>query len=156
MPTHRQTMTSPKVTEKGLGSSSTQLAKQLFANPFGDNYDDNLRAFYQENVLDGDQNDGGHTFFTYNMDFNKAPDLADVVTGGEGLPASPWVPNPVSPGDGSVNPTDQLPAPDGYGVTPNNTPFNGEGSQLTPKSSSEAISSQKTTLGTALKFGRSS
>jgi len=155
MPTHRQTMTSPKVTNKGFGSSDTQLASELFANPFGDDYDNQLRQRYQ-GWLDGEQNDGGHTFFSVNMDYNAAPDLADVETGGEGKPASPWVPNPVSPGAGSLNPSDVLPAPDGYGQTPSNTPFNGEGSQLTPKSSSEAIGAQKTTLGTALKLGRSS
>lgn len=156
MPTHRQTMTSPKVSEKDFGSSSTQLAKALYANPFDDNYDDFLRDYYQSNILDGEQNDGGHTFFNVDMDYGKAPDLADVETGGEGKPASPWVPNPVSPGAGSLNPSDVLPPPDGYGLNPSNTPFVGEGSQLTPKNSSEAISGQKTTLGTALKLGRSS
>lgn len=155
MPTHRQIMTSPKVSEKGFGSSSTQLSKALYTNPLGDGYDDFLRGFYQDKVLDGEQNDGGHTFFLVDMDYGKAPDLADVETGGEGKPASPWVPNPVSPGAGSVNPSDVLPPPEGYGQTPSNTPFNGEGSQLMPKNSSEAISGQKTTLGTALKFGRS-
>ena len=38
------------------------------------------------------------------LDPNKPPSYGDVKTGGGGLPASAWVPNPKSPGEGSVDP----------------------------------------------------
>jgi len=58
-------------------------------------------------VKNGVINDAGHTFGTFSLNFVGAPDLADVVTGGQGLPASPYLPNPTSPGPGSVFPSDQ-------------------------------------------------
>ena len=48
---------------------------------------------------------------------NGAPSYDDVATGGGGLPASAWVPNPMSPGEGNgVKPDKQLEAPTGYGA----------------------------------------
>ena len=67
------------------------------------------------------------------------------ATGAGGLPASPYVPNPSSPGEGSVDPSAQPAAPDGFGQTPSATPGTGVGSQLSPQASSAAISGQ--TLG---------
>lgn len=46
---------------------------------------------------------------------NGAPAYEDVATGGGGLPASAWVPNPMSPGDPELSPANQAPAPEGYG-----------------------------------------
>jgi len=79
--------------------------------------------------------------------------MDDVETGGAGLPASPFVPNPVSPGEGSTDPSDQGEAPADFGSTPSATPFVGVGSQLSPQASSNAISKQ--TLGD-YGFGKSS
>jgi hypothetical protein len=76
------------------------------------------------------------------MDYMDAPEWAEIETGGEGKPASPWVPNPVSPGAGSLNPSDVLPPPDDYGQNPSNTPFVGEGHVLDPSTSSSKISKQ--------------
>lgn len=98
-----------------------------------------VRAWYAGNVLRGKRNDGGHTFGTFDMDYSAAPDYDEVMTGGEGLPASPWFPNPTSPGEGNgVNPANQAEA--GEGVTSreaSSTPFAGEGSTLSPDSSSK-------------------
>lgn len=50
------------------------------------------------------------------------PTYADVATGGGGLPASAWVPNPASPGAGNgVDPTSKPAAPAGYGTTATNS-----------------------------------
>ena len=51
----------------------------------------------------------------------RPPNYSAVPVGGRGLPASPWVPNPVSPGPGSANPNDIAEAPTGYGKVPTNT-----------------------------------
>ncbi len=70
---------------------------------------------------------------------NGAPDYADVETGGGGLPASAWVPNPVSPGEG-MNPADQAAAPEGYGTIPNPQWGNGPGVvNMAPSHSSTRI-----------------
>jgi len=58
-------------------------------------------------VTEGVINDGGYMFGTFNLNFPNAPDLDTVATGGEGLPASAYVPNPASPGPGSTQPADQ-------------------------------------------------
>jgi len=39
---------------------------------------------------------------------NGAPNITEVTTGAGGLPGTPWVPNPASPGPGSVDPSDLL------------------------------------------------
>jgi len=54
-------------------------------------------------------------------DRRRPPAYADVETGGGGLPASAWVPNPVSPGAGSADPRDQADPPEGFGVAPTNS-----------------------------------
>jgi len=55
-------------------------------------------------VKDGVVNDSGYMFGTFDLNYADAPNLGDVETGGEGLPASPYVPNLTSPGPGSVSP----------------------------------------------------
>lgn len=156
MPTHKQgTVTSP-VTDKDLGrAGSTELQAIFATSPIyaGDISPDSIREDYQATVLDGEINDGGHTFGTFQPDYSGAPNMADVETGGGGAPASAFVPNPSSPGQGSTSPTDQPEAPDGFGLTPSATPFAGVGSQLDPQESSAAISGQ--TLGD-YGFGKSS
>ena len=148
MPSHKQGTVEPPITDRALGSSSTNDLKTSFASsPIykEDVTAESIKEYYQARVLDGVINDGGHTFGTHDPNYVEAPDMADVETGGGGKPASPYVPNPVSPGEGSVDPSDQGEAPEGFGEVPGATPFTGVGSQLTPKASSEAISKQ--TLG---------
>ena len=156
MPTHNQGTVSPVITERDLGKSATNDLKSIYASsPVHDLTPEDIRTQFQSEALDGVTNDGGHTFGEFNKDYeeNGAPEFDDVPTGGEGNPASPFVPNPSSPGEGSVSPTSQPAAPDGFGSTPSDTPFAGVGSQLSPQASSAKISKQ--TLGD-YGFGKSS
>ena len=158
MPTHEQITVEPSKTERGLGSSGTQELSSVFgSSPISGAAKsvtkEERKKFYQDKVLNGTINDEGHTFGKFELDYSEAPDLKDVEVGDGGKPASPYVPNPTSPGEGSDNPADQGKAPDGYGKTPSSTPFVGVGSQLSPKASSVAISGQ--TLGD-YGFGKSS
>jgi len=81
----------------------------------------------------------------YNRDFsgNGAPDYASVPTGAGGLPASAWVPNVVSPGEGSVNPADMAAAPAGYGTTPTNGAHAGTSVTVTDASRNPVIASER-------------
>jgi len=80
---------------------------------------------------------------SYNRDYseNGAPDYADVPTGAGGLPASAYVPNPVSPGEGSVNPSDMGAPPAGFGVTPTNGAHSGASTAVTAEGRNPAASS---------------
>ena len=146
MPTHRQGTVNSVVTDRALGSASSANLSGIFTkSPIltKEITDDSLREEYQNTVLDAVINDGGHTFGTFDTGFVDAPDLADVKTGAGGLPASPYVPNPTSPGPGSMNPTDQPEAPEGFGEIANSQWGSGVGHALGPKESSKRISSQK-------------
>ncbi len=149
MATHKQGTVKPPVTVRAMGRAGSKVLSAAYASSpihSGDMSPDSIREQYQKEVLDGVINDGGHTFGTFDPNYAEAPDMNNVKTGGGGLPASPYVPNPVSPGEGSVDPSDQDAAPEEFGKTPSATPFTGVGSQLSPKASSAAISGQ--TLGT--------
>ena len=156
MPTHKQATVNSPTTEKKLGNSGSETLKSIFSeSPIykEELTDESIRKNYQETVLDGVTNDQGHTFGEQNMDYEDSPEYSDVESGGEGKPGSPWVPNPRSPGPGSTNPGDQMDPPDNFGTKPNDTPFVGDGSQLSPKKSSEKLSAH--TLGD-YGFGKSS
>ncbi len=63
-----------------------------------------LKQWYIDNVVNGvvPGSEGYYGLATAaSMDFVDAPNLADVKTGGGGLPATPFVPNPASPGEGN-------------------------------------------------------
>ena len=151
----KQTTVNPPRTDGGLGKSNTSyLAAAFNASPIlnGDDplLDDGsadapLLAHFRALALDGIVNDGGHTYGEFNRDYaeNGAPSYGEVETGGGGLPASPWVPNPASPGPGTLDPTNQAPAPDGFGENPPEQWGTGVGSQLSPQESSAQIASQK-------------
>ena len=106
---------------------------------------DSVREKFQNEVLDGVINDGGHTFGTYNTAYDadgNAPDPNEVPTGGEGLPASAYVPNPMSAPNG--DPKAQPAAPEGFSSSVQSTPpFSGQGSQVNPKATSGAIAGTK-------------
>ena len=156
MPTHKQTTVESTPTERFMGrSASNDLGTAYPTSPMvlGDMTDDERRQWFQDNVLDAVINDGGHTFGELDTSYTNAPDLADVETGGGGLPGSAYVPNPVSPGPGSHNPTDVGEPPEGWGQKPSDTWGSGVGSQLQPKAASEKISGQ--TLGAYI-LGKSS
>ena len=145
MPTHTQGTTQPPVTERGIGKAATNDLKGIFSTSpmyLDEMLPDDVKQQFQDEVLDAVVNDAGHTFGTFDTNYVDAPDLSTVETGGGGLPASPWVPNPASPGAGSVNPTDQPEPPDGYGQVPGSQWGSGVGSELQPSTSAERISSQ--------------
>lgn len=101
-------------------------------------------------VSKGVVNDGGHMFGSYDLNFGSSPDLDTVAVGGEGLPASAYLPNPTSPGPGSVNASDQ---PEYVGTLPVGGKAFGVGLGATsPSSTSSKISGQ--TIGSYL-MGRS-
>jgi hypothetical protein len=149
MASHKQGTISAVTTTRALGAAGSITLQQTFpASPIHEKSDqfasiEDLKEEFEKLVLDGEVNDEGHTFGTFVRDYADAPNIDDVETGAGGLPASPWVPNPTSPGPGSMNPTDQPAPPDGFGETPNDQYGVGVGSQLNPKNSSEIISSQK-------------
>ena len=148
MPTHRQITVNAAITERQMGRAGTNNLRGIYTkSPIytEDVTDDSLREEYQKEVMDATINDGGHTFGLFETNFSDAPELAEVKTGGGGLPATPHVPNPTSPGPGSMNATDQPEAPSGFGESPNSQWGSGVGSELGPAASSAKISSQ--TLG---------
>lgn len=150
MPSHRQRTVDIKSTSRALNSPNlsthdTSLMTRLFpASPIhsGDITPDSLRKLYQDEVLDAVINDGGHTFGTHDTSYMGAPNMAEVDLKGNNLP-SPYVPNPVSPGPGSMNDSDKGPAPEGFGTTPTQNFGTGVGSQLSPHAAAERIAGTK-------------
>jgi len=139
MPTHTQGVVEIKgePSSRSLGARDDLTLKAAFpGSPLHDMKDEDVRKDFQARCLGGQINDGGHTFGTHDVDYSDAPNMEEVETGGGGLPASPWVPNITSPGEGS-DPTNQPPPPDGYGQTPSSTPFTGVGALESPKGTSE-------------------
>ena len=147
MANHVQITVEPDENQTASGSKANRAAlKSLFSTApyFNDYTKEKVKAMAQELLLDGEVNDMGHTFGTFNRDYVGAPNYADVETGGEGKPASAWVPNPASPVGGPNNVTSIPEAPDGYGTTPADNW--GTGSSVvdrSPHASSAAISSQR-------------
>lgn len=148
MPTHTQGTVDVTITTRDMGRAATNDLKSIFGTSpihLAELTPESIRAQYQDEVLDGITNDGGHTFGEFSKEYSDAPDYDDVPTGGSGAPASAFVPNPSSPGEGSANPAAQPEAPAGFGTKPSDTPGAGVGSQLSPKASSATISAH--TLG---------
>ena len=151
-----QTIVQPAApVDQPMGSrNQTNLDAMFAASPLYTDYndDDVVKALYVDEALDGLVT-SGLGFNSFNRDYteNDAPNLAEVETGGEGLPASPYVPNPTSPGPGnmtanSIAPyTGELPEAGGeFG--------SGIGATLSPSVSSAEI--EKQTLGSYIS-GRS-
>lgn len=141
---------------KKFGSRKEQNIKASFpASPIysGEITDDERKQFFSDNVLNGEVI-GGRGLNRFNLDYkgtpqNPVPNLEDVETGGGGLPASPYMPNPTSPGPGSFNAADQI---EYLGDIPNpefiNTWGSGLGGLVSPSETSSEISKQ--TLGSYL------
>jgi len=148
MPTHKQGTTTPipgagygTSTARSLGSADHGMIKSSFpGSPL--NTDDQLTDdgssspskmadWFTTNVLQAVINDGGHTFGTQNMDWSQNIPAGEISNDGGGAPANAHVPNTVSPGEGSINPSDQAPAPDALAdVSPSEPPGVGVGSAL--------------------------
>lgn len=152
--------------EGGYGHRSDVNLSAMFATPVGTTYSETAVrnagiAALNGNGGPGDSipnigvssgiiNDGGYTFGTFDLNFSNTPDLGTVATGGEGLPASAYVPNPASPGPGSVQPADQ---PEYTGNIPERGNEYGSGiGSMSPSDSSPKIATQ--TIGSYL-MGRS-
>ena len=148
-----QTTVDPVISDGAMGKRDSATISAIFStSPIHDGSltNDERRGYYQDEVLDAVINDGGHTFGTYDSSYSKAPSYDAVETGPGGVdeyggPATAWLPNPTSPGPGSINASDQSDAPDGYGTKEPSQWGGGVGSQLSPKASSDKISGQ--TLG---------
>ena len=170
MPTHKQGTVSPipgtsygTGTAKSMGSanhgeilasfpgSPLQGADQILDD--GSSSPSTMAQWYTTNVLQAVINDGGHTFGEQNMDWSANIPAGDIENIGGGAPANQWVPNTVSPGEGSVNPKDQGEAPDSIAnMEPGDPPFMGVGSGLSINDSSAA---QSTAAIGELAFGDS-
>jgi hypothetical protein len=143
-------------TSKGKGSSDTTTLKTLFDSPVtnikSDEYKKSslellLRGEIVENLQAGatDRDFGANA----TSESRRPPTYDKVPTGGAGLPASPWVPNPSSPGEGSSNPLDLPAAPEGYGLTPTNGLANigGGSSDVTQQGRDPLVSSVRSSKG---------
>jgi hypothetical protein len=120
----------------------------------GDIDNDSVKAQAEELLLQGVvASSGGDWGFNpaFDRDFTDAPNIpADITTGGGGLPATAWVPNPSSPGEGSVNPLEQPNPPadmrGGPGSPSNPFPASGGGAITNPSDTSLAISTKQDTI----------
>ena len=157
MAEQRQTIVQPPIaSNKPAGARKDANIRAAFpASPIfkGDITDEERKKLYQELALDGTVT-GGHGVNSFNRDYIDAPDLNEVETGGEGKPASPYVPNLTSPGPGSINAADQL---EYNGELPdpefNNEFGSGKGGLVSPSETSANLAKQGT-LGTYIS-GRS-
>tara|TARA_Y100000385_G_C12986621_1_gene590926 strand:+ start:607 stop:1098 length:492 start_codon:yes stop_codon:yes gene_type:complete len=153
MPSVKQTTVDPAATTKGLGTSSTELMTELYPNSpvhNGDMTRTSVQAQGNDLLIQGTVTNG-FGIPSFSRDFTgqdsgvAAPDQ-DVATGGGGLPASPFVPNPASPGPGSQNPTDLPAPPEGFGSEPNGDTYgSGPGALANPVDTAKQIAGS--TLG---------
>jgi hypothetical protein len=160
MASQPQTIVEPAVPDdKPYGSRNPINLKAMFgASPIysGDLTDDERKSVFQGpgdySALNGVVLSGlGLNSFNRDYYENEPPDLEDVKTGGFGLPATPYVPNPTSPGPGSVFATDQAPF---TGEIPESAPEYGSGLGGTLSPSVTSLEIQKQTLGSYIS-GRS-
>jgi hypothetical protein len=130
MSTYRYPMINiQQVTSRAKGKSDTAALKSLFPETPGNTIDANsfriekLKELLKGEIVDNLQvGTSDRDFGASATDASRVPpDLKTVAVGAGGLPASPWVPNPTSPGEGSTNPADLKEAPAGYGMNPTNS-----------------------------------
>lgn len=143
-----------------MGNRNESRLQSAFPNsplPIGKNeYDENYLKHLAESVLKGNGgpgddftnsnvkngviNDSGYMFGSFDLNYSGAPDLATVETGGEGKPASPFIPNLAS-AEGA-NPSAQ---PEYLGELPKKANLfgSGQGGAVSPSVTSKAISAQK-------------
>jgi hypothetical protein len=135
MPTHSYGTINriDSTTSYSKGSSDSQRLSSAFpGTPTMSN--DELLALFQSEVMDGKVSNG-FCFSTFDRDYTDAPDINAVDAGSLNLPSG-YVPNPSSPGEGSVNPADKPAPPDGFGQEPTDNWGSGVGSKLQPAQSS--------------------
>ena len=105
--------------KKALGTSNTANMRAAFPNSpiYTQQISDSERLEFYQNLLDLNNVDsdpknasgGYYGMPNFDMNFvqNGLPNLANVETGGGGLPATPFSPNITSPGAGSSSAADQ-------------------------------------------------
>lgn len=150
----RYITTEPPLRVFGRGASGTAELREIFyASPLydGSYTDARMREVYTSITFpdDGNISDGGAYFGVVNRYYRGAPDLSTVRTGGGGLPATPYCPNPASP-DSSLSPA-SIPALSTPPSRGGGGAFQGDGT-LSPHTTSERIARQR--LG-RLMLGRS-
>jgi hypothetical protein len=151
-----QTIVTPASTDRGMGTSSTKTMHGMF--PKSPIYLEEITdtkvtskngGSYIELLQDGEvDNSGGYYGFAvgnFDRDFTDAPNIpADVLVGAGGKPGTAYVPNPVMPGPGNVDPLQQPAPPDGpaWPAGPSD-PFPGAGGgyETNPKATSANIAS---------------
>lgn len=149
----KQLVVQPPVRTYGLGSTSTADLYALYpASPVysGELTDEVAEKIFLDLVKSGEINDGGHTFGTVNIDYQTAPDLNTVETGGGGLPGTPYSPNVAVAPEDPHNPAG-IPAAGaeatanlrGGGGAFNSVPGTGNNITANPKDTSAVVSSQK-------------
>ena len=140
----------PKGARKDINLKSSFPSSPIYS---GELTDEERRRLYQELALDGTVT-GGLGVNSFNRDYEGAPDLNDVKTGGGGLPSSPYTPNLTSPGPGSLNAADQLEYNGELPDPESNVEFgSGKGGLVSPSETSSELSKQGT-IGTYIS-GRS-
>lgn len=148
MPEQRQiTVKANPTLKKGKGARNDANLRAAFPQSpiFKEELtEEERKAKFQELALDGVVLNGNGVN-SFNRDFEGAPNLEEVETGGGGLPASPYMPNPMSPGPGSVNAADQQ---EYTGDLPEKEYRNqwgsGKGGLVSPSETSVSISKQGT------------
>lgn len=87
-----------------------------------------LKEWYFANVVKGRIDDSAFGLGKFSLDYELAPNLDETDTGDAGKPATPYVPNPTSPGEGSTSPSTQADASDAFKdkLTPNGAAFSGK------------------------------
>ena len=148
MPSHNQnTVDTPEGGNGKLGNvselsrSNTESLKKSFPGSpihLGQMTRASVQSDFQAKVLDGTVTNG-YCFSSFSRDYSGAPKISEEVAGaGAGGPGSSHMPNPVSPGAGSVDPTKQAdPPPNLQESKTSRPPFIVPGSALEPKGSSE-------------------
>jgi hypothetical protein len=161
MPSHRQLVVEVPPSERALGSSETSAAQASYpASPIhnGELDDNVVRTFFQEQVIIGVVNDGGHTFGEFDRDYSGAvdgvegsPNLLEVTTDNEGNPlSSPYAPSVASPPGGADDWANQPATPEQTESAGRNSlaPFVGDG-LASPRDTAANISQQ--TIGSLRK-----
>ena len=152
-----QTIVDTDLSNRALGSRSKATLQEMYpASPIhaGEITDETVKTQAQELLLMGTVvESGGYYGFNpaYNRDYVDAPDISTVVVGPGGLPGTPHLPNTVSPGPGSVNPSDLPKPPAELKELQPMAPFPGAGSTANPADTSAAIAAQNDgalTIGT--------
>ncbi len=102
----------------GGSTSDTASLKSIFAKSpiHADTYGDAEAKAVMLDSLTGVTTVPGLGDVNMNYIHADSPDLRSVATGGGGLPASPFVPNPASSPSGKAS--DQPAPPEGFGATP--------------------------------------